>query len=158
MTCFFFSSFKTLLTLTEGIPRVRVNVPTTFSLAGFQVTTIGRFWVTAEECGLGIEIPIQLNGLLVPFLELSAELKDFSKLTFSDCLFSNLAIDHGVESASLPKFLSCYIDELEGRSSTNDLPTGVFDKDCEFGPFSSTPPKQRPQSSQWTYLRVLGFS
>src|ERR1700688_4343202 len=48
MTCFFFSSFKTLLTLTEGIPHVRVNVPTTFSLAGFQVTTIGRFWVTAE--------------------------------------------------------------------------------------------------------------
>jgi hypothetical protein len=24
------------------------NVLTTFSLAGFQVTTIGRFWVTAE--------------------------------------------------------------------------------------------------------------
>src|SRR5580693_9872991 len=48
MICFFFSSFKTLLTLTEGIPHVRVNVPTTFSLAGFQVTTIGRFWVTAE--------------------------------------------------------------------------------------------------------------
>jgi hypothetical protein len=26
------------------------NVLTAFSLAGFQVTTIGRFWVTAEEC------------------------------------------------------------------------------------------------------------
>jgi len=37
-----------LLTLTEGIPHARVNVPTTLSLAGFQVTTIGRFWVTAE--------------------------------------------------------------------------------------------------------------
>jgi hypothetical protein len=48
MTYFFFSPLKTLLTLTEGIPHVRVNVPTTFSLAGFQVTTIGRFWVTAE--------------------------------------------------------------------------------------------------------------
>ena len=48
MTCFFFSSFKTLLTGTEDIPSVRVNVLTAFSLAGFQVTTIGRFWVTAE--------------------------------------------------------------------------------------------------------------
>src|SRR5271165_7498787 len=48
MTCFFFSSFKTLLTSTQGNPCVRVNVLTTFSLAGFQVTTIGRFWVTAE--------------------------------------------------------------------------------------------------------------
>jgi hypothetical protein len=54
MTCFFFSSFKTLLTSTQGNPCVGVSVLTTFSLAGFQVTTIGRFWVTAEElyrCG-----------------------------------------------------------------------------------------------------------
>jgi hypothetical protein len=49
MTCFFFSSFKTLLTSTQGNPCARVNVLTTFSLAGFQVTTIGRFWVTAED-------------------------------------------------------------------------------------------------------------
>ena len=31
-----------------GYSSVRVNVLTTFSLAGFQVTTIGRIWVTAE--------------------------------------------------------------------------------------------------------------
>ena len=76
------------------------------------------------ECGLDIEIPIRLNDLFVPFLELSAEMKDFSNLTFSDCLFSLLAIDHEVPSANLPKFLGCYIEELEGRSSTNDLPPG----------------------------------
>ena len=57
MTCFFFSSFKTLLTLTEGIPHVRVDVLTTFSLAGFQVTTIGRIWVTAEAVLLCGTIP-----------------------------------------------------------------------------------------------------
>ena len=34
-----------------GYSSVRVNVLTTFSLAGFQVTTIGRFWVTAEGGG-----------------------------------------------------------------------------------------------------------
>jgi hypothetical protein len=48
ITCCFFSSFKTLLTLTEPIPPLEFNVLTAFSLAGFQVTTIGRFWVTAE--------------------------------------------------------------------------------------------------------------
>src|SRR5258707_11265558 len=48
MTCCFFSSLKTLLMLTEAIgPLVRVNVPG-LSLAGFQVTLIGRFWVTTE--------------------------------------------------------------------------------------------------------------
>jgi hypothetical protein len=49
MTCFFFSSFKTLLTSTEGTSPVEFDVLTYFLLAGFQVTTIGRIWVTAEE-------------------------------------------------------------------------------------------------------------
>jgi hypothetical protein len=91
------------------------------------------------ECGLDIEVPIRLNNLFVPFLELSVEVKDLSQLTFSECLFSYLAIDHGVESANLPKFLGCYVEELEGRTSVNDLPTGVFDKDCEFARFVDAP-------------------
>ena len=48
MTCFFFSSFKTLLTSTEGTSPVEFNVLTYFLLAGFEVTAIGRIWVTAE--------------------------------------------------------------------------------------------------------------
>jgi hypothetical protein len=48
MTCCFFSSLKTLLMLTEPIKApVGVNVPGS-SLAGFQMTFIGRFWVTPE--------------------------------------------------------------------------------------------------------------
>jgi hypothetical protein len=48
MTCCFFSSFKTLLTLTEGNPHVRINVLDRSSLAGFQVTFVGRFWMITE--------------------------------------------------------------------------------------------------------------
>ena len=49
MTCCFFSSLKTLLTSTEGNPSVGFNVLDVSSpLAGFQVTLIGRFWVTPE--------------------------------------------------------------------------------------------------------------
>jgi len=44
MTCFFFSSFKTLLTLTEGNSSRQSQCPDYF--------LIGRFWVTAEEPGL----------------------------------------------------------------------------------------------------------
>lgn len=48
MTCCFYSSLKTLLMPTEPIgPLVGVNVRA-LSLAGFQLTIIGRFWVTAE--------------------------------------------------------------------------------------------------------------
>jgi hypothetical protein len=49
MTCCFLSSLKTLLMPTEPIrPLVGVNVPG-FIVGGFQVTIIGRFWVTAED-------------------------------------------------------------------------------------------------------------
>ena len=48
MTCFLFSSFKTLLTW-RRISLHRIQCPESlFLLAGFQVTAIGRFWVTAE--------------------------------------------------------------------------------------------------------------
>jgi hypothetical protein len=33
------------------LPYAGINVPDSFSLAGFQVTTIGRIWVTAEADG-----------------------------------------------------------------------------------------------------------
>src|SRR5947209_10698436 len=51
ITCCFFSSFKTLLTLTEGSrPHVKINVLNAWlSLAGFEVTLYGRFWVTPED-------------------------------------------------------------------------------------------------------------
>ena len=49
MTCCLFSSVKTLLMPTKAIlPYAGINVLGSFSLAGFQVTIIGRIWVTAE--------------------------------------------------------------------------------------------------------------
>jgi len=91
------------------------------------------------ECGLDIDVPIQLKDVLVEFLELSVGIKDYSKLTFSECLFSRLALDNGVPSRNLPKFAACYIDKLEGRASVKDIPQGIFDAQCEFGSFSDAP-------------------
>src|SRR5258708_21896711 len=49
ITCCFFSSLKTLLIPTKATALRRNQRPrASFSLAGFQVTLIGRFWVTAE--------------------------------------------------------------------------------------------------------------
>ena len=50
MTCCFFSSLKTLLTVTEDsvfTPAFNV-LDDGLQLAGFQVTPTGRFWVTPE--------------------------------------------------------------------------------------------------------------
>src|SRR3989442_4369990 len=49
ITCCFFASLKTLLIPTKATALHRNQRPRAlFSLAGFQVTLIGRFWVTAE--------------------------------------------------------------------------------------------------------------
>src|ERR1700757_3716522 len=48
-TCCFFASLKTLLIPTKANALRRNQRPqASFSLAGFEVTLIGRFWVTAE--------------------------------------------------------------------------------------------------------------
>jgi type II secretory pathway predicted ATPase ExeA len=91
------------------------------------------------EFGCAIEIPVCLKGVYVPFLELHEQINDCSKLRFENCLFSRLALDHGVVAAHLPRFADCYIDEVDGRSSAKDLPLGILDKDCEFGHFSESP-------------------
>ena len=60
ITCCRFASLKTLLISTKATALRRNQRPrASFSLAGFQVTLIGRFWVTAEAV---------INGLLAPFL------------------------------------------------------------------------------------------
>src|SRR6266849_2748605 len=52
ITCCFFASLKTLLIPTKATALRRNQRPRgSFSLAGFQVTLIGRFWVTAEGLG-----------------------------------------------------------------------------------------------------------
>src|SRR6266404_48457 len=53
ITCCFFASLKTLLIPTKATALRRNQRPrASFSLAGFQVTLIGRFWVTAEVAKL----------------------------------------------------------------------------------------------------------
>src|ERR1700685_2523725 len=64
ITCCFFASLKTLLMLTKTIALRRNRRPrVSFSLAGFQVTLIGRFRVTAETERRGILTLATLNGM-----------------------------------------------------------------------------------------------
>src|SRR5450755_4247587 len=52
MTCCFFASLKTLLIPTKATALRRNQRPrASFPLAGFEVTLIGRFWVTPEAEG-----------------------------------------------------------------------------------------------------------
>src|ERR1700735_4840397 len=58
MTCCFFASLKTLLIPTKATALRRNQRPrASFPLAGFEVTLIGRFWVTPEEFGNALRVP-----------------------------------------------------------------------------------------------------
>src|ERR1700728_3482139 len=69
ITCCFFASFKTLLISTKATCLTPKSTSrASFSLAGFQVTLIGRFWVTPEAYHLS---PRGAEGstIVVPFLK-----------------------------------------------------------------------------------------
>ena len=93
----------------------------------------------AMELGCAIDVPVQLDDIYIPHLELLQKLGDCSRIRFRSCFFSTLAIDADVDAARLPRFDGCYVDELEGRSSRTDLPPGVFDSACQFDRFSDAP-------------------
>jgi hypothetical protein len=93
----------------------------------------------AMEIGHPIDITLQLKDIYIPSLELNEATKDCSRLHFRNCFFSRVALDPEVDATRLPKFEQCYVDELEGRSSRKDLPSGVFDDACEIERFSEAP-------------------
>lgn len=67
ITCCRFSSLKTLLMPTKAtVPTSESTSRALFSLAGFQVIIIGRFWVTAEEMVVDEPGSHRQNGGIVP--------------------------------------------------------------------------------------------
>jgi hypothetical protein len=87
------------------------------------------------DVGSPIEVSIQLTDNFIPWLALERGMSDCSHLRFRSCFFSYVALDPEIRPEFLPRFEGCYIEELEGRSSHKDLPSGVFDDTCEFSKF-----------------------
>src|ERR1700684_1360429 len=67
ITCCFFASLKTLLISTKAICLTPKSTSrASFSLAGFQVTIIGRFWVTAGAWNKSRSIQLTLTERKFP--------------------------------------------------------------------------------------------
>ncbi len=103
---------------------------------GFLTLDLARVTLAA---GYSIGVPLQINGVCIPSLELYEGMEDCSNLQFQSCYFSTVRLDANLHSDHLPRFLNCYIDEIDGRSSARDLPKGIFDEDCSFDRFSEAP-------------------
>jgi hypothetical protein len=82
--------------------------------------------------------PGTVSGAFVKNIALDSDLPDISKLVFRDCYFSHIYLPEELLKEKLPVFSSCYVGEIEGRLSIDDLPTGLFDEQCVIDEFASS--------------------
>ena len=103
--------------------------------ASYMVSDIVRLLL---ELGMGVREEITLRGLLIPYLDLSSVKADCSKLDFRDCWFNWVGLDSASDDNKIPSFHECFIYELDGRVSMEDLPPGTFDPECVVERFAET--------------------
>ena len=87
--------------------------------------------------GHNLEQSVVIRGVIVPELELLASMGDARRLEFRDCFFRKVDIDPDVVDESLPRFKTCFIDEIDGRVSHEDLPGESFDPECIIESFTA---------------------
>ncbi len=63
---------------------------------------------------------------------------DFSNLIFKNCLLESIELFDSSQDKLLPKFQSCVLMLVKGRSSKADLPVDKFDNNCTFESFSDS--------------------
>ena len=90
------------------------------------------------ESGFRVHEPVTVDGPLIPFLELGTTAADLSMVKFKDCFFSRIEIDATADASKVPFFRECYIDEIDGIVSSDDLPKGRFDSACIIDRFTSS--------------------
>jgi hypothetical protein len=91
----------------------------------------------AIECGHSLEEPLHVRGVVIPDLEFTARTGNASRLEFQECFFSRIGIDSDVDAGALPRFKGCFVDEIDGRISRQDLPAAAFDADCIIESFTT---------------------
>lgn len=63
---------------------------------------------------------------------------DFSSLTFKDCLLETVELSESNQDKLLPRFQSCVLMLVKGRSNQADLPQDKFDHKCTYESFSDS--------------------
>lgn len=63
---------------------------------------------------------------------------DFSKIIFKNCLLESVELFDSNHDKFLPKFQSCVLMSVKGRSSQADLPKDKFDNSCTYESFSDS--------------------
>jgi hypothetical protein len=77
--------------------------------------------------GLGLPCadPIQIENLMFDTLSVPADGLSMSAIVFKGCYFNRLEIETGSDE-KCPRFVECWIHEIDGRVSMSDLPEQKF--------------------------------
>ena len=102
---------------------------------GYLTADLGRLII---ECCLNIRDELAIGGITIPEIELDTNEADMSKIQFRDCFFQRVEIDPDSDARRLPSFRECFVEELDGRISHEDLPQGMFDEKCDIDRFSAS--------------------
>lgn len=89
----------------------------------------------AKECNFNIGTALTISNVLAHELDLLTS-SDLSSVEFSECYFYNLELPPSNIDNLFPHFKQCYIGNLKGRISREDLPNGVFSTNCEIESYS----------------------
>jgi NACHT domain len=96
----------------------------------------GDLVLAAIEAGHEIKSDVYVREILVPEIELPANMPRANQVHFQDCLFGELEIDPEADATVFPRFEGCFVAALVGRVSQDDLPSGVF-RDCVIDAFAT---------------------
>ena len=90
------------------------------------------------EGGFNVQHDIVVEGVVIPELELGEGDAGLGRIQFHNCFFVRVDIASTVEAQTTPMFRECYINELDGRVSIEDLPANRFDAACVIESYAGT--------------------
>ena len=90
-----------------------------------------------SDMNMNVENDVVVEGILIPRFEVSIQ-SNLAKVRFHDCFFMGIELDGALDKKKMPFFQQCFIEEIEGRVSVDDMPEGRFDADCIVDRFVKT--------------------
>lgn len=81
---------------------------------------------------------VNIRGILIPHLELSADRKLGPNVIFEDCVITECYIEPGLGQEELPRFKNCHFAAVSGRVSRVDIPDGVLVGTCVVDDFGDS--------------------
>lgn len=72
------------------------------------------------------DFQIQVNEIIIPYIEIDPEGTSLANVVFNDCLINILDLPIELIADQVPTFRTCYIDTIENRVGISDIPYEKF--------------------------------